>query len=108
MNAGVAKLFSGFPRSSATQSLSYEVTNTENAAAYDMAIGGSASGYGVDVSNKYDQSTTSKHVYLTIDAQKSLFNIDTFPPDNGFFLQELQGDDQRIRDRGPRQPGCGL
>jgi hypothetical protein len=88
VNAGVAKLFSGFPRSSATQSLSYEVTNTENAAAYDMAIGGSASGYGVDVSNKYDQSTTSKHVYLTIDAQKSLFNIDTFPPDNGFFTDE--------------------
>lgn len=88
VNTAVAKIFSGFPHSSATQSLSYQVTNIENAAAYNMAIGGSASGFGVDVSNKYDTSTTSKHVYLTIDAKKGLFNIDSFPPDNGFFTNE--------------------
>jgi len=85
VNSGIAKIFEGYPHTTANLATVWQVTETMNAAAYDLAIGGSVSGFGADVSDKFDTSSSSKHVYLTIDATKALFVLSTIPPDNGFF-----------------------
>ena len=88
LNAGIAKLYSAFKNKSGQESFAYQVTSAENSAVYNLAIGASASGYGVDLSNVYSTGNQSTHVHLTIDAMKTMFSISTFPPDNGIFKDQ--------------------
>jgi hypothetical protein len=83
--AAVAKLFSGFKNTNGNESLSYQVSDAENSATYNLQIGAAASGFGADLSNVYSTGNQSNHVHLTIDATKTLFTIMTTPPDSGFF-----------------------
>ena len=85
LNSAVAKLFAGMNNTNATESLTYQVTEAENSATYNLEIGATASGYGVDLSNVYSTANQSNHVHITIDATKTLFTIMTAPPDSGFF-----------------------
>jgi len=83
--AAIAKLFAGFRGKTSNESLSYNVTEVENSATYNLQIGAAASGYGVDLSNVYTNGNQSNHVHVTIDATKTLFSLMTAPPDSGFF-----------------------
>lgn len=81
----VTQLFQRMPNVTANESFAYQVSLADNSAAYNLNIGASASGYGVDLSNVYSNGSQSNHVHLTIDATKTLFSITTTPPDSGFF-----------------------
>jgi hypothetical protein len=81
----VTELFQRMPNITGNESFSYQVSLADNSAAYNLAIGASASGYGVDLSNVYSNGNQSNHVHLTVDATKTLFSITTTPPDSGFF-----------------------
>ena len=81
----VNELFQRMPNITGNESFSYQVSLADNSAAYNLAIGASASGYGVDLSNVYSNGTQSNHVHLTVDATKTLFSMTTTPPDSGFF-----------------------
>ena len=81
----IATLFRGYSNVNGNESTSYQVTQADNAASYNLAIGAGASGYGVDVSNQYSTGNQSLHVHLTIDATKSFFTISAPIPDNGIF-----------------------
>jgi hypothetical protein len=63
----------------------YQVTDVENEAVYNLAIGAGASGFGADISNQYSTVNQSKNVHLTIDATKTLFIMQSSIPDGGFF-----------------------
>lgn len=81
----VNELFQRMPNVTGNESFSYQVSLADNSAAYNLAIGASASGYGVDLSNVYSNGNQSNHVHLTVDATKTLFSMTTTPPDSGFF-----------------------
>ena len=81
----VTQLFQRMPNSTGNESFAYQVSLADNSSAYNLNIGASASGYGVDLSNVYSNGSQSNHVHLTIDATKTLFSITTTPPDSGFF-----------------------
>ncbi len=81
----VSQLFSRMKKSTGNESLTYQVTDAENSAAYNLQVGAAASGYGVDLSNVYSTGNSSTHAHMTIDATKTLFTISTFPPDSGFY-----------------------
>jgi hypothetical protein len=83
--AAVAKIFSGFKNTNGNESLTYQVSEAENSATYNLQIGAAASGFGADLSNVYSTGNQSNHVHLTIDATKTLFTLMTTPPDSGFF-----------------------
>lgn len=83
----VTQLFQRMPNITANESFAYQVSLADNSAAYNLNIGASASGYGVDLSNVYSNGSQSNHVHLTIDATKTLFSITTTPPDSGFFKE---------------------
>ena len=85
LNSAIAKLYAAFKGKSGEESFAYQVTTATNSAVYNLAIGASASGYGVDLSNVYSTGNQSNHVHLTIDATKTLFSISALPPDNGIF-----------------------
>ncbi len=82
---GVNTLFSRLPNTTGNESFFYQVSLTENSAAYSLSIGAAASGYGVSISNNYSDASQSKHVHMTIDATKTMFSITSTPPDSGFF-----------------------
>jgi hypothetical protein len=85
LKAAVTKIFSGMNRTNANGSSIYQVSHVENSAAYNLQIGASASGYGIDISNVYGTMNQSTHAHVTIDFTAILFTISTIPPDNGFF-----------------------
>jgi hypothetical protein len=68
-----------------TESLSYQIYESSTLADESMKISGGASGYGVALTAGYGTSSTSKTRTLTIDALKTMFSINTIPPDKGFF-----------------------
>jgi Thiol-activated cytolysin len=81
----VDNLFRETTRSSASESLTYQIYETSNDADQSIKISGGASGYGVSLNAGYSNSSQSKTINLTIDAIKTLFSINTVPPDSGFF-----------------------
>jgi len=84
VNDAIAQLKRGF-NGCANEDTYYQVTEVDNEAIYNLAIGAGASGYGLDVSNQYNTGNQSNHVHLTIDATKTLFTISTSIPDSGYF-----------------------
>jgi hypothetical protein len=81
----VDKLFRETTKASASESLTYQIYETSNDADQSIKISGGASGYGATLSGGYSNGSASKTINLTIDAIKTLFSINTIPPDNGFF-----------------------
>jgi len=84
VNDAIATLKRGF-NGCANEDTYYQVTEVDNEAVYNLAIGAGASGYGLDVSNQFNTGNQSNHVHLTIDATKTLFTMSTSIPDNGYF-----------------------
>lgn len=69
----------------ATESLAYQIYRNLNEADQGLKISGGASGYGATLTGSFATGSQSKTVNLTIDAIKTLFSINTIPPENGFF-----------------------
>jgi hypothetical protein len=84
VNDAIATIKSGFS-SCANLDTYYQVTDVENEAVYNLAIGAGFSGFGADISNQYSTGNQSKNVHLTIDATKTLFTMKSSFPDNGLF-----------------------
>jgi hypothetical protein len=85
IRAAVDQLFRETSGPVATESLSTQMYQTANDADQSLMISGGASGYGVSLSAGYKTSSTSSTYNLTIDAVKTLFSINTVPPDSGYF-----------------------
>jgi hypothetical protein len=86
IRAALDDLFHEATSSTATESLSYQVYTTSNDADESLKISGGASGYGVTLSAGYSTSNSTTTMSMTIDAIKTLFTINTVPPDSGFFV----------------------
>jgi hypothetical protein len=88
IRAAIDQLFRETSGPVATESLSTQMYQTANDADQSLMISGGASGYGVSLSAGYKTSSQSSSYNLTIDAVKTLFSINTIPPDNGYFKDE--------------------
>lgn len=86
IESAVAQIYSRFDATTANESTAYQVCEQENSATYNLQIGATASGYGLSFSDVYGTGNQSSHVYLTVDATKTLFSITTAPPTNDFFV----------------------
>jgi hypothetical protein len=85
IRAAVDQLFRETSGPVATESLSTQMYQTANDADQSLMISGGASGYGISLSAGYSTSSQSSTYNLTIDAVKTLFSINTIPPDSGYF-----------------------
>ena len=85
IRAAVDQLFRETTGPVATESLTTQMYQTANDADQSLMISGGASGYGISLSAGYSTSSQSSTYNLTIDAVKTLFSINTIPPDSGFF-----------------------
>ena len=87
----LAKLYSRFSGVSANGSLAYQVFESANNSDLNIKVGAGGSGYGFTFNNVFNTSEQEKHVYLTIDARKSLFTMSAALPDSGYFKTAPNG-----------------
>jgi hypothetical protein len=85
IRGAVDDLFGESTRNTATESLTYQIYETSNDADQSIKISGGISGYGASLSAGYSTGSQSTTLNLTIDAIKTLFAINTVPPDSGFY-----------------------
>ena len=85
IRAAVDQLFRETTGPVGTESLTTQMYQTANDADQSLMISGGASGYGISLSAGYSTSSQSSTYNLTIDAVKTLFSINTIPPDSGYF-----------------------
>jgi hypothetical protein len=79
--------FSGTTGNGATQYQFYESTTNSD---LNIKVSGGGSGYGFTFSGSYGTGSQSNHVYMTVDAIKTLYTINVVPPNNGFFVTSAQ------------------
>jgi hypothetical protein len=85
---GIAQLYSRFTGSTGTGSLAYQTYESTNSSDLNIKVTAGGSGYGFTFNNVFTYSNKSQHVFMTIDARKTLFTINVIPPDNGFFTTQ--------------------
>lgn len=85
VRAALDDLFGESTKNTATESLTYQIYETSNDADQSIKISGGASGYGASLSAGYSTGSQSTTLNLTIDAIKTLFSVNTVPPDSGFY-----------------------
>ncbi len=81
----LAKLYSRFHGDASNESMAYQVFESANTSDLSIKVGAGGSGYGFTFSNVFNTSEQDKHVYLTVDARKSLFTMSVALPDSGYF-----------------------
>ncbi|HVZ96193.1 MAG TPA: thiol-activated cytolysin family protein [Chitinophagaceae bacterium] len=81
----LAKLYSRFHGDAANESMAYQVFESANTSDLSIKVGAGGSGYGFTFSNVFNTAEQDKHVYLTVDARKSLFTMSVALPDSGYF-----------------------
>jgi hypothetical protein len=96
VRAGVAKLFRESTGPAATESQAFQVFQDYNSAATSLSIYGYASYAGASASNSYSTTNSSNSITITIDERKSVFTINTVPPDSGFFKSASVEDDPTL------------
>ena len=87
----LAKLFSRFHGDAANESMAYLVFESANNSDLNIKVGAGGSGYGFSFSNVFNTQDKEKHLYMTIDARKSLFTISVAAPDSGYFKTPVNG-----------------
>ncbi len=87
----LAKLFSRFHGDAANESIAYQVFESANSSDLNIKVGAGGSGYGFTFSNEFNTQDKEKHLYMTIDARKSLFTISVAAPDSGYFKTPVNG-----------------
>jgi hypothetical protein len=96
VRAGVAQLFRESTGPAATESQAFQVFQDYNSAATSLSIYGYASYAGASASNSYSSTNTSNSITITIDERKSVFTINTVPPDSGFFKNPATEDEPTL------------
>lgn len=92
----IATLYGRFTNTNGTGNLSYNSFESDNSSDMNLKISAGGSGYGFTFSNVFQTSNQSQHVYLTIDARKSMFTINVAPQTNGFFTSQSQETKQNL------------
>jgi hypothetical protein len=85
VRAGVDKIWRESTGPAATEAQAFQVFQDYNSAATSLSVYGFASYAGASASDSYTNSNSSNSISITIDDRKSLFTINTVPPDSGFF-----------------------
>ena len=96
VRAAVADLFRESVGPPATESQAFQVFQDYNSAATSLSVYGFASYAGASASDSYSNSNSSNSITITIDERKSLFTINTIPPDSGFFQKSSIEDDPSL------------
>ena len=96
VRAAVADLFRESVGKPATESQAFQVFQDYNNAATSLSVYGFASYAGASASDSYSNSSSSNSITITIDERKSLFTINTIPPDSGFFKNNSIEDDPNL------------
>jgi len=96
VRAAVAQLFKESVGPPATESQAFQVFQDYNNAATSLSIYGFASYAGASASDANLNQSTSNSITVTIDERKSLFTINTIPPDSGFFKNAALEDDPSL------------
>ncbi len=86
LSQGIANLRSQFGNATGGGSdIQVQITQTENDAEQAMAIAGGGSYLGFSGQAAYNQSSSSYHLYYTLDAVKSLFTINALPDSGSLY-----------------------
>jgi hypothetical protein len=96
VRSAVAQLFNESVGPPATESQAFQVFQDYNSAATSLSIYGFASYAGASASDAYSNGSSSNSITITIDERKSLFTINTVPPDSGFFKNNSLEDDPSL------------
>ncbi len=91
ISTALAELFSRFQGASANESMAYQVFESANNADLNLKLGAGGSGYGFSFNNVFSTDEQDRHVYMTIDARKSLFTMSASLPDSGYFKKPVNG-----------------
>jgi hypothetical protein len=82
---GIAALYRRFSGAAANGSTVMQLYESYNTADWTLKLNAGGSAWGVSINNSFKSSDKSQHRYLTIDVKKTLFTINTLPPEKGFF-----------------------
>lgn len=83
---GIAQIYRGFSSSAGNGATTMQLYESYTSADWTLKLNAGGSAWGVSINNSFKSSDKSQHRYLTIDVKKTLFTINTLPPDNGFFV----------------------
>jgi hypothetical protein len=92
----IATLYNRFNNTNGTGNLSYNAFESDNSSDMNLKISAGGSGYGFTFSNVFTTTNQSQHVYMTIDARKSMFTINVAPQQSGFFTTQSQETKQNL------------
>ena len=92
----IATLYSRFTNTNGTGSLTYSGFESDNSSDMNLKITAGGSGYGFTFNNVFTTSNQSQHVYMTIDARKSMFTINVAPQQSGFFTTQSEESKQNL------------
>jgi hypothetical protein len=96
VRSAVAQLFRESVGRPATESQAFQIFQDYNNAATSLSVYGFASYAGASASDSYSNQSSSNSITITIDERKSLFTINTIPPDSGFFKSTSIEDDPSL------------
>jgi hypothetical protein len=92
----IATLYGRFTNTNGTGNLAYTSFESDNSSDMNLKISAGGGGYGFTFSNVFTTSNKSQHVYMTIDARKSMFTINVAPQQNGFFTSQAEETKQNL------------
>jgi thiol-activated cytolysin len=87
---GIAQLYSRFTNTNGTGNLSYTGYESNNSSDMNLKVTAGGSGYGFTFNNVFTTTNKSQHVYMTIDARKSMFTINVAPQAANFFTSQSE------------------
>ena len=96
VRSAVAQLFRESVGAPATESQAFQVFQDYNNAATSLSVYGFASYAGASASDSYSNNSSSNSITITIDERKSLFTINTIPPDSGYFKNNAIEDEPSL------------
>lgn len=85
IRAAISNLSRRLPVNPGTLGLTSQIFESCESADMSLKLTAGGSGYGISASNSFSMDRNEQHVYLTIDARKILYTLNTTPPENGFF-----------------------
>jgi hypothetical protein len=87
---GIATLYGRFTNTNGTGNLAYTAFESDNSSDMNLKVTAGGSGYGFTFNNVFTTTNQSQHVYMTIDARKSMFTINVAPQQTGFFTSQSE------------------
>ena len=85
IRTAISNLSNRLPINPGTLGFTSQVFESCKTADMNLKLTAGGSGYGFEASNDFSTSRNEQHIYLTIDARKILYTLNTTPPETGFF-----------------------